>query len=154
MFKKICSALICAAVIGFMTMSVFAANIVNITRPEGSEESTFSKSYVLCGNTSLENVVVELSVYDSSLGMFVPYANTDGQTYWTIGSSGMFAKEVTLPNTGANKIQIAAYAAGNPFEKQYQSFTINLLNPGLKEMIMNSYLKFTDVFSNAWNIFE
>ncbi len=154
MFKKICSALVCAAMIAYMGISVLAADIVNITRPEASEESTFNSSYVLCGNTGLSDVIVELSLFDRNLGYYVPYQNTDGESYWSIGSSGMFAKEVSLPNLGANKIQVTAYSSSNPYEKQYESFTINLLNNGIKDRIVNGSFNFSEVFNNTWKIFQ
>lgn len=149
MMKKLFTALICIAFIAAMGVTSFAAgpHLINITRPEGDEESTFKKSYVICGNTANEGITVELSVYDNDLGYYVPYANTEGETSWGIGSSGMFMKEVNLKYTGANKIQVVAYKNSDTENRQVEKFTIILLKEDLKNKLMN--MKVKDIFTNA-----
>ncbi|MCX7924094.1 MAG: hypothetical protein N3B21_19105 [Clostridia bacterium] len=109
--------------------------LVNITRPEGNE-STFKKSYVICGNTSEQGVVVELYRFDESSKSYEPYENTDGESNWKIGISGIFMKEVQL-DKGANDIMIIAYKESNADKKQVNRFTITVLDEGIKEKIKN-----------------
>ena len=154
MNKKIYSALICIVLIfAFGINSYASSGLVKITRPEGSEESTFKKTYLICGNTDKEGVTVELSVYDDSLGYYVPYFNTEGESSWVIGSSGMFMKEVEL-KSGANLIKIFAYRNSDPQDQQTETFTITLLKENLKDKIVNGVLKFSDVLNNVKNVFN
>lgn len=154
MNKRIYSALICIALIFTFGINSYASSgFIKITRPEGPEESTFKKTYVICGNTDKEDVTVELSVYDESLGYYVPYYNTEGESSWSIGSSGMFMKEVEL-KSGANMIKIFAYRSSNPQEQQTETFTITLLKENLKDKIVNGVLKFSDVLNDVKSVFN
>jgi hypothetical protein len=152
MVKKIVASLTCMALLFTISVSGFAQGLIKITKPEGSEESTFKKSYVISGKTDKEDVVVELSRYRADLGYFTPLSNSEGETSWIIGSSGMFMKEVPL-NEGANKLKIVAYRNSDPENKQTEQFTITLLREDLKDKIMNGVLKFNDVFKNVKNVF-
>lgn len=138
MAKRVFAALICVILTLAMGVNCFAnGNIINITKPEGDADSTFKKTYVICGNTDKEDVTVELSVYSKSSDSFVAYNNTEGESSWTIGSSGMFMKEISLPNYGANRIKIVAYKSSDPEKKQVEEFTITLLKEALKDKIID-----------------
>lgn len=156
MVKKIITSLTCIALLFTMSVSAFAAEgLIKITKPEGNEESTFKKSYVICGNTDKEGVTVELSVYDAAAGDYIPYKNLEEETSWVIGSSGMFMKEIPLSskNDGVNKFRIVAYKNSDPVNKQVEKFTIILLREDLKDKIINGVLKLNDVIKNTKNIF-
>ncbi|OPZ90899.1 MAG: hypothetical protein BWY74_02154 [Firmicutes bacterium ADurb.Bin419] len=130
--------------------------LVTITRPEG-DESTFKKSYVVCGNSVKEEISVMLLIYDNSTQKYKPFANTDGEYIWDIGASGIFMKEVILPNKGANDIRIVAYKK-NETDKlvsktnlQINSFKVSVLDSGIKEAIKNGFLKITDMLNGLFS---
>jgi hypothetical protein len=68
--------------------------LVTITRPEG-DESTFRKSYIVCGNSTAESITVKLFMYNEESETFEPFENTEGECSWDIGFSGFFIKEIT-----------------------------------------------------------
>jgi hypothetical protein len=124
--------------------------LVTITRPEG-DESTFNKSYIICGVSSNIDVEVVLSVYNESSGKYEEYKTTEGVSRWKAGK--LFTKEVIL-NEGANKIKLVAY---NPAETdnlsvgdnvQVNKFTISVLKESLKDKIINGVVKITDIIEN------
>lgn len=130
--------------------------LVTITRPEG-DESTFKRSYVVCGNSVKEDISVMLLIYDNTTRKYKPFANTDGDYIWDIGASGIFMKEVILPNKGANDIRVIAYKK-NETDKlvsksnlQINSFKVSLLDNGIKEAIKNGFLKITDMLNGLFN---
>jgi len=129
--------------------------LVTITRPEG-DESTFKKSYVICGNTVKADIRVMLLIYDKDEKKYIPFANTDGDYMWDIGVSGIFMKEVILPNKGANDVRIIAFKK-NETEKlvpktnlQINSFTVSVLDNGIKEAIKTGFLKITDMLNGLF----
>jgi len=129
--------------------------LVTITRPEG-DESTFKKSYVICGNSTKDDISVMLLIYDSDEKKYIPFANTDGDYIWDIGASGIFMKEVILPNKGANDVRIIAYRK-NETDKlvpktnlQINSFTVSVLDNGIKEAIKTGFLKITDMLNGLF----
>lgn len=129
--------------------------LVTITRPEG-DESTFKKSYVICGNTVKEDIRVMLLIYDKDEEKYIPFANTDGDYIWDIGASGIFMKEVILPNKGANDVRIIAYKK-NETDKlvaktnlQINSFKVSVLDNGIKEAIKTGFLKITDMLNGLF----
>ncbi|HOA98275.1 MAG TPA: hypothetical protein PKK29_10940, partial [Acetivibrio saccincola] len=109
--------------------------LVTITRPEG-DESTFRKSYIVCGNSTAEGITVKLYMYSEESGTFEPFKNTEGESSWNIGISGFFIKEIELPNVGANRIRIAAYKNGGELvlgeNAQVNTFTVTLLDSEVK----------------------
>ena len=129
--------------------------LVTITRPEG-DESTFKKSYVVCGNSVKEEISVMLLIYDSGAGKYKPFANTDGDYIWDIGASGIFMKEVILPNKGANDVRIVAYKKNetnklvSKTNLQINSFKVSVLDNGIKEAIKGGFLKITDMLNGLF----
>lgn len=168
MFKKFCSFLSFIVIVSLMASAAIAAPdafydkstsssdsqfLVKITRPDGNE-STFKTSYVICGVTDQEDVSVELLIEKD--GRYEEFATTDGYSSWDIGSSGVFMKEVMLPNKGANKIRIVAYkkaeyeslAAGKNL--QISNFTITVLEEGIKDKIKNGFLRVSDMLKGIF----
>jgi len=129
--------------------------LVTITRPEG-DESTFKESYVICGNSVNEKISVMLLIYDNNEEKYIPFENTDGDYIWDIGASGIFMKEVILPNRGANDVRIIAYK-NDETEKllsdsnlQINSFKVSVLDNGIKEAIKTGFLKITDMLNGLF----
>ena len=124
--------------------------LVTITRPDG-DETTFKKSYVICGVTDNEGIRVALAVYDESEGSYVYMKNTDGESIWDAGM--LFTKEVSLKE-GKNKIKIVAYkpnAEGRyqlGTDMQVNYFTITVLKESIKDKIINNIIKITDIFKD------
>lgn len=130
--------------------------LVTITRPEG-DESTFKKSYVVCGNSVNEEISVMLLIYDNTAKKYVPFEDKEGHYMWDIGSSGIFMKEVILPTKGANDIRIVAYKK-NEADKlisktnlQINSFKVTVLDSGIKEAVKSGFLKITDMINGLFN---
>ena len=130
--------------------------LVTITRPEG-DESTFKKSYVVCGNSENEEISVMLLIYDNAAKKYVPFEDKEGNYMWDIGSSGIFMKEVILPAKGANDIRIVAYKkkeADKLVSKsnlQINSFKVTVLDSGIKEAVKSGFLKITDMINGLFN---
>ena len=130
--------------------------LVTITRPEG-DESTFKKSYVVCGNSENEEISVMLLIYDNAAKKYVPFEDKEGNYMWNIGSSGIFMKEVILPAKGANDIRIVAYKkkeADKLVSKsnlQINSFKVTVLDSGIKEAVKSGFLKITDMINGLFN---
>jgi len=128
--------------------------LVSITRPEG-DESTFKKSYVICGNSRKEDILVKLLTYNKNTDSYEEYENTDGDSCWSIGSSGVFMKEIQLPKEGANLIRIVAYNKYADTLKinenlQVSNFTITLLNKSVKDAIKNGFFRITDILNEYY----
>jgi hypothetical protein len=130
--------------------------MVTITRPEG-DESTFKQSYVICGNSSMENIRVRLLIYNELTRTYEDFENTEGKSSWDIGISGIFMKEVILPKEDANKIRIVAYNKNKDLKDcvlskdlQVNTFTITVIDSGIKDSIKGGYFRITDVLNNLF----
>ena len=128
--------------------------LVTITRPDG-DETTFKKSYAVCGETDRKNVKMVFAMYNPDTGKYEEFENTDGESRWEIGEFGFFGKEVELAK-GANKMKIIAYVeaedgslvAGTNLQVNY--FTVTLLEESLIDKIKNSVVDITDVFTQIF----
>lgn len=174
MLKKILFSIVLAMAIIFTSFSSFAYTtvldilkskdvkttdefLVNIIRPEG-DETTSKKSYVICGNAlnNAEDIRVHIFIENSD-GELVEFKNTDGESSWDIGASGIFMKEVVFPGEGINSIRIAAYKkselsklkAGENL--QINDFKITVLPEGFWSSIRNgiNVLKYLKSFVGA-----
>jgi len=148
MFKKFATGAVFAMVLTCYSTIAFAGTVVTITRPEG-DEVTYNQTYMICGNTDKEDVTVEVKVYDPSTGGYVPLYTTDKEYGWSIGSSGMFMKEVKLPYFDANKIQVVSYSRSAIDEQQDNRFTITVLKEGLKNRLVNGVIKIKDMVGHG-----
>lgn len=118
--------------------------LVTITRPEG-DESTFRKSYIVCGNSVAEKITVKLYMYSEENQNFELFENTEGESSWEIGFSGFFVKEIELPNIGANRIRIAAFKSDGEElilgeNAQLNTFTVTLLDNEVKNSMRNGFI--------------
>lgn len=150
MFKKFVTGAVVALVLTCYSTVAFAGTIINITRPEG-DEVTYNPTYVICGNTDKEDVTVEVRVYHPDTDSYEPLYTTDGEFGWTIGGSGMFMKEVTLPYYDANKIKIVSYSKSIAESQQVDKFTITVLRDGIKNKLVNGAIKVTDMIRGIFN---
>lgn len=160
MVKRVLSCFIVVFILISVSLPAFAGDydkstkrtesyFVKITRPEGSE-STFNNSYVISGNTEFEGIEVELYRLDKEKGKYVPYETTDGISSWEIGASGMFMKEVDLPNKGANNIMVVAYQKDDRSKEQITKFTITVLEENLKDVIKKGYNNIQEILNNLF----
>ncbi len=128
-------------------------NLITITRPDRERDATYKRSYVISGVSDFEDVRVILEVYDKKERTYVPMKNTDGESWWDVGSFGVFSKEIKL-SKGANKIRILAYRTSQDIDIdkiQRNTFTVTLLNESIKDVIINSVVDFT---KNLENLFQ
>lgn len=145
MNKKLISGAIAALVITCYSSVAFAGTVINITRPEG-DEVTYNQTYMICGNTDKSDVTVEVTVYDPSTDSYKPLYTSDNEYAWSIGESGMFMKEVTLPYYDANRMKIVSYSRSAADTQQVDKFTITVLRDGIKEKIVNGIYKIKGIF--------
>ena len=122
--------------------------LVTITRPVG-DETTFKKTFVICGVTEESDVRVALAVKDEESGKYSYLKNTEGNSSWDIGSIGIFTKEINLAE-GTNSIKIAAYKKGESGELkpgenlQISYYTITVLKESIRQKIENGLRMLTD----------
>lgn len=131
--------------------------LVNITRPDG-DESTFKKSYVLCGvsldEENFKDLVVKLLVYNEDSKTYKEYENVDKKTTWDLGKYGLFIKEMILPNKDENKIRLVIYKDSEKENLvlgdnlQINNFTIKILDEDIKEKIKNGISKISDLLKD------
>lgn len=170
MLKKLGCAISILAVLAIFSLQSFASSVndiiydkktkstdeflVTITRPEG-DESTFKTSYVICGNTENKDIMVEILILNEK-GDYEAFENTDGESSWDIGESGVFMKEVVLPNLDANQIRIAAYKKAEIDNAklnenlQIRDFTITVLKEEVKDKIKNGFVSVTDILKDIF----
>ena len=80
--------------------------LVSIARPL-EDECTYKKTVKVCGCTKKDDIRIRMFILRGD--RYVPLRGTKGEVYWDIGESGVFTKEVLLPNKGHNKIFICSY---------------------------------------------
>jgi len=126
--------------------------LVTATKPVGGE-TTFDKSYVICGFTDKDDISFALAVYDEDAESYVDLKDTDNESRWNIDSFGIFAKEVMLKE-GQNIIKLVAYVntdkelvLGDNLQVNY--FTITVMNKSIKDRIINTILKISDIFKGV-----
>lgn len=178
MMKKLCPAIVIMLFMFASAVTVFAADkldneqiydkdtkptkefLVDVTRPSGNE-STFKKSYVICGvsdEEKIEDIQIILLIYDEKSKSYIGFENTDGESTWGLGKYGFFIKEVQLPEEGVNKIRIVAYKGSQ--EKnlvigknlQISDFNITVLSEDVKERLKNGIQKLADLVKNVFPI--
>lgn len=133
--------------------------LVTIIKPEGNE-TTFTKSYVVCGFTDLENIRYAVAIFNEETGRYEEIKNDNkndaNDGLWDIGIFGFFTKELTLKE-GANKIKIIAFRKSDinalkpGINLQVDYFTVTFLNQSIKDKIINSILKITKIFNDFLN---
>lgn len=124
-----------------------------ITKPE-KDDSTYRRNIIISGNAQQQGLVVKLLRYDKDKDEYVSLTNAEDESYWDIGISGIFLKEVRLPNRGANRIRIVVYRKSEvdklEAEKNMQisDFTVTLLDESIKDIIKNGILNVRETISN------
>lgn len=125
--------------------------LAGITRPN-KDETVYKKYYPICGTSTRDDVIVILTRYNPETEVYEEYANTDGDSRWGIGSSGLFSMDVELKE-GANKFKIIVYdkdeednlVLGESLQVDY--FTITYY-ASLKDAILKPLINFTESLFN------
>ncbi|MDP4180641.1 MAG: hypothetical protein Q8942_06085 [Bacillota bacterium] len=135
--------------------------LVTITRPN-RYESTFKRSYVLCGvseESKIDDIVVKLLIYDKETKGYIDFTDTEGESSWELGKYGVLIKEIDLPQDGLNKLRIVAYhsaelkklkASERNKNIQISDFSITVLKEDIKDKIKNGISKITDFFKGIF----
>ena len=119
---------------------------ITITSPEsGKSETTYNKSYSICGVTEFEKIRVELYRYNDEKKQYDRIV-IDEKSYWDIGQSGFFAKEIDLKE-GDNKIMLVAYKLSDYNDQQRSIFEIKRVDKGFLDKIKDSILNIKSLFS-------
>lgn len=87
--------------------------LANITRPEVKSETTYKQIYLVCGSSENRTLKFEALVLNDETGDYRPLSIVDGGNSWFMYEPGVFAEQLNLPKTGANKIRIATYYDGS-----------------------------------------
>lgn len=82
--------------------------LVSIARPL-QDESTYRDHLKVCGSAKMDNIRIRLYVKNENSEKFMRLKNSRGETYWDVGKSGVFIKEVVLPKKGVNIVRVCAY---------------------------------------------
>jgi hypothetical protein len=132
---------------------------INVTKPT-TDETVYKDTYAICGvrveSASTDDVLtVYLAKYNSESQKYEEFTDTDGNSRWTIGVSGVFIKNVTLKE-GDNKFALAAYRKAdadngtlNADNIQVVKFNIiyksnlnaDVINEKLKEITVSTIVK-------------
>lgn len=129
--------------------------LVTVTRPDG-KETVFKKNYVFSGITELTGIKIHIALYNEVKKVYEELSDVDGKFGWEIGLSGIFAREVLL-REGTNKIKLIAYKKSAVYDLrpgenlQISYFEIKVLNETIKDMMINSILKITDLINSVFN---
>lgn len=121
--------------------------LATITKPVG-DETTFKRSYVVCGYSDLKDICIAVAVYNSSLGQYV-YITKDN--FWEV--SGIFTKEIPL-HLGANRLKIVAFPKSEinnlkaGVNAQVTYFTVTVLKESVKDKIIQGVLKVKDTINS------
>ena len=175
--RKLCAVLVVILMFAAFSVSAFAGTVVNsfyrysavngmklddliksrdigeteqflatITKPVG-DETTFKKSYVVCGYSDLRDISIAIAVYDGNKEQYV-YVSDD--SVWDV--SGIFSKEIPL-HLGANKLKIVAFPKSEVnnlkpgVNAQVTYFTVTVLKESVKDKIIQGVLKVKDSIS-------
>ncbi len=95
-------------------------------------------------------------MYNRYTDSYEDFDNTNGDSYWDIGCSGFFMKEIELPREGSNKLRIVAYnkndsELGWGTNLQVNNFAITLLDLRLKDALKYGLFRFTDFFNQMFD---
>jgi hypothetical protein len=115
--------------------------LVEITRPESDEISTYKNPYVISGTTEQTDVRMFLEKYNDESEQYEAFSNTDEESTWDIGKFGVFANEMML-SKGANKIRTIAYRASKEDylkleDIQVNYFTITILKENIFKKVID-----------------
>jgi hypothetical protein len=119
--KILISSIIVAVILSIFAIPAFAANIVEIYRPDGNEVVT-KELFSISGACTYEDTTIEFYYKNKNSDEFVPLETTEGYSSFKVGSSKLFAKEVNLKYKGDNVIRIKSYTKSS--KPQYNTFTI------------------------------
>lgn len=106
--------------------------MATITRPQGTSETTLRSIYMICGINFSRQLRFEMYRYNAELKKYEEQENIEGENSFDMLEPGVFAEEIVLQNSGANKIRIAAYDVDATELKlgenlQISEYTVNLL---------------------------
>ena len=93
-----------------------SAVLINVTSPGGdSAEVVYKGAYSICGVRDesadpASEIILFLTKYDLETGGYAQAKDINGETRWTVGSNGVFARSVLL-DEGENIFAIAACPA-------------------------------------------
>ena len=130
--------------------------LVKITKPEGNVV-VFEEKYKVGGATEKKDIRVALALFNPAKGRYEYFRNEDGEYYWDIGQSGLFAQEIALRQNvdkETNRLKFVAYIKSDKdklepgVNLQVNCFNITFRSESIKDKIINTVRNFTDFLSN------
>lgn len=116
------------------------ASLVELSKPE-ENFSTFSDSCIISGK-STEGVKVTIYIKEDNKSTYEKLVSDDEKVSWTVGVSGIFAKEIGLERNDTNRIIIYA-EKDSDFQLVKRKITVKTKT--LKEILKNEFVKIEDV---------
>ena len=128
--------------------------IMVITSPDKDKDSTYKKTYIISGNSSYNDVIISVARLNKDTNEYELIYNTDGEKSWGIGASGIFSKEIVL-DKGVNNLMFISYRKSEMEESkiQFNSATIELLNEGIKNKVLQKLSEIKNDISDGFNAY-
>lgn len=117
------------------------AAFVELSKPEG--DSTYSSSCSISGKSE-RGVKVHIYIKPDSKDVYEKQKVDDEEVSWTVGKSGLFAKEIGLERDKVNKILIYAEKE-DAFQIIKKDITVKSLT--IKEVLKNEVVKIEDLIT-------
>jgi len=109
--------------LSLFAIPALAADVVDISRPEGNEIVT-KDIFSICGASIYDEATVELFYKDEETDQYKPLLTTEGESSFTVGK--IFGKDIKLKYPGENEIKIKAYTKSTKNDPQFEKYTITL----------------------------
>ncbi|MGE5328180.1 MAG: hypothetical protein ACM3KR_01575 [Deltaproteobacteria bacterium] len=118
------------------------AALVELSKPE-EDFSTFSDSCIVSGKSE-QGVKLYIYIKPDNQNTYEKLKVDDKQVSWTVGVSGIFAKEIGLERDKVNKILIYAEKES---EFQIIKRAITVKNLAVKEVLKNEVIKIEEIIT-------
>lgn len=117
------------------------ASLVGLSKPE-ENFSTFSDSCIISGK-SKHGVKITIYIKEKSKDPYEKLVADNEEVSWTVGVSGIFAKEIGLHKNKTNKLIIYA-EKDDDFQLVKREITVKTRT--LKQILKNEVVKIEDLF--------
>ncbi len=129
--------------------------MATITRPQGTSETTLRSIYMVCGVNYSKQLRFEMYRYNSDLEKYEEQKNIEGENSFDMLEPGVFAEEIVLQNSGANRIRVAAYDVDATELKlgenlQINDYTVNLLEKDENDGFGSGFRRISDMLSKIF----
>lgn len=170
MVKRIVSGTLLMIIFSMLSLSTFAKGkdtiyspstyetsqfLVNVTRPEVRNETTYNRIYLVCGTSENRNLKFEALYLDEAANTYRAVQLVGDKNSWHMYEPGVFAEQLYLPKTGANQIRIVAYYADEKElvrgkNLQISDYTITLMEKSDKNLFSNGFQRIANMLGQLF----